>query len=209
MRELEFLPAWYKQIHDRKRMVVLQSWLTGALLVGLGAYFFLANRNVAASQESVALLDNQLAEMHQQLQKLHGLRDVQKQFRQQDQVISKLGLHVEATRLLNTLDTVVPPEMTILDLSMDNEEQLRAPSLLLASPEALQKDPAVDRKLRVKLTGVTPTDIELANFLKGLTTVPFFEQLSMTYTRDRSDHGLTMREFEVTFVVNLTRSQGT
>jgi Tfp pilus assembly protein PilN len=209
MRELEFLPAWYQQIHARKRMVVLQSWLTGALLIGLGAYFFLANRNVAASQESVALLDNQLSETRGQLQKLHELRDVQKQFRQQDQVITKLGLHVEATRLLNTLDKVVPPEMTILNLTMENEEQLRSPALLLATPEAAKKDPEIDRRLRVKLTGVTPTDIELANFLKELTTVPFFEQMSMTFTRDRADYGHTMREFEVTFVVNLTRSHGT
>jgi hypothetical protein len=46
--------------------------------------------------------------------------------------------------------------------------------------------------------------VDLANFLAGLSNNPYFEQIAMTYARDRSDSGHTMREFEVTYVVDLT-----
>ena len=46
MREVEFLPAWYPQVRRRRRLVVLQAWMTLAVLIGLGAWMTLAGRNV-------------------------------------------------------------------------------------------------------------------------------------------------------------------
>jgi hypothetical protein len=61
-----------------------------------------------------------------------------------------------------------------------------------------------DRKLKVKLVGIAPSDVEVANFLAGLTGRSFLDQVAMTYARDRVSDGRVMREFEVTFVINLS-----
>ena len=61
--------------------------------------------------------------------------------------------------------------------------------------------------MKIKLKGVTPTDVDLANFLGQLSSVPYFENILMTYAKDRTDTGHTMREFEVTFTMNLNAPQ--
>jgi hypothetical protein len=36
-----------------------------------------------------------------------------------------------------------------------------------------------------------------------LSTIAFFDQVSVTYARDKSDNGHVLREFEVSFMLNL------
>ena len=53
---------------------------------------------------------------------------------------------------------------------------------------------------------MVPTDVDLANFLAGLQNVPYFENVAMAYAKDRAENGHVMREFEVNFTIDLTRS---
>ena len=57
----------------------------------------------------------------------------------------------------------------------------------------------------MRLVGVAPSDVDLANFLTGLTGVPFFDNVAMTYSKDKAQEGHLLREFEVTFSLNLNR----
>jgi hypothetical protein len=208
MREMEFLPAWYPQIRKRKRLVVLQAWATVSLLGGLAAWMLLAGRNTRAAEANLQAISGQISQTESELQKLDDLLDLQKQLRQQDRVHAKLGLHVEATRMINTLESAMPKEMAVIQLEMEIEEQAR-PVATLADAQAMQqKDPPVIRKLKVRLQGVAPTDVDLANFLARLGTTSYFERVAMNYARDRVDNGHVMREFEVTFSVDLSSPAG-
>jgi len=60
-----------------------------------------------------------------------------------------------------------------------------------------------NRQLNVRLNGVAPTDVDLANFMMRLSGVRFFENVSMSFAKDRSEGGHLMREFEITFSLNL------
>jgi hypothetical protein len=55
----------------------------------------------------------------------------------------------------------------------------------------------------VTIRGVAPTHVDVANFVVQLSNVPYFEQVSLGYGRDNMLNGHLMREFEVTFFVNL------
>jgi hypothetical protein len=100
--------------------------------------------------------------------------------------------------MINTLEHVMPQEMSLCELSFDTEEQIRKVDGIAA------KDGSKNRILRVKLLAVAPSDVDLANFLAGLTNVPFFQDVAMTFAHDKSDGGHIMREFEVTFAMSLT-----
>src|SRR5690242_11989584 len=98
MREMEFLPAWYPQIRKRRRMVVLQAWATLALVAGLVAWMLLSSQNVHRAEADLRSLRGEITQTETELQKLDDLLNLQKQFRQQDRVNAKLGLHVPAAR---------------------------------------------------------------------------------------------------------------
>src|SRR6266705_3032773 len=107
MREIEFLPPWYSQFLRRRRTVFFQTWMTIGVAMGLGLWLFLAERN---QRKAVGVLEA-LAGQLQQIERLEMLRW---QLRQQAEVLTKLGIHVEAGRLISTLADATPPSVALL-----------------------------------------------------------------------------------------------
>lgn len=208
MREMEFVPDWYPRLRLRQRRIFLQAWMTIVVICGLGLWMFLASGNVRLEEQSLVGIRNELAKTASDLKKLDDLLDLQKQLRHKKEIIASLGLHVETTRLLDSLNTAMPAEMSLLDLSLEVEERIKPVSNLVKAA-GQKKDDLIERRLKVKMLGVAPTDVDVADFLARLSNVPFFEQVTPTYARDRSESGHLMREFEVTFSVNLDTPPGT
>jgi Tfp pilus assembly protein PilN len=208
MRELEFLPTWYPQWHRRRRMVLLQVWITILLVLGLGSWLYLADRNCRDAQEVLVSLRGQLKETDEQLQQMDRLEALRKQLRLQDEVLNKLGDHIESSRLMGKLAAVLPPNVSLLNLTLEHEE---TPVPISNIARAALKNPSqvpMDRRLKIKVLGVAPTDVELATFITELNKVSFFERVAPTYTRDRKESGHLLREFELTFSVNLNGLTG-
>jgi Tfp pilus assembly protein PilN len=200
MREPEFLPEWYPQTRRRRRVVHLQGWLTLLLVGGMGAYLVLSDRNILADERTLGAIQSQIVETDAKLAEMDKLDAMRRQLRQQKQVVVRLGGYVAACNLVDTLDSVMPKQMSLTGMQIDNEER--------ADPSAVQAakgggDGAVDRRLKVRLQGVCPTDVDLANFMTQLAAVPFFDQVNITYAREKGEHGHVMREFEVSFSLNL------
>jgi Tfp pilus assembly protein PilN len=206
VRELEFLPAWYPQVRRRRRFVLLQAWMTLVLLIGLGGWMMLTHRNIRESTQTLAKLDADLTRSRSDLKALEDLMDYDKKLKSQAQVLTKVGTHVEAARLLATLDEVMPKSASLLELSFLTEE--KQPVTLAGAKAAQERDRSVDRRLNVRVTGVAPTDVEVADFLTRLTGKPFFEDVRMTGSKPRLDNGRMMREFEVYFSMNLNDAAG-
>ena len=200
MRDLEFLPDWYPQTRKRRRLVILQGWLILVLAGGMGAHLVLADRNAKVAAKSLGALQGQLEQTNAQLAEIDKLDTMRKQGRQQEQLISRLGLYVEACKTLDTLDSLMPRQMALTVAQLDNEERVDAGA---SAMQAAKGDSVVERRLKVRIQGVCPTDVDLANFMTQLATIPFFEQVSITYAREKSENNHVMREFEVTFSLNL------
>jgi len=198
MRELEFLPAWYPHLRRRKRHVMLHAWATVMVMGGLGLWLFLANRNVQHRLTDRAAVAFQLDQSRSDLKELNAQMAEKRKLETDQRIMSKVGLHVEVTRLLAKLDQIMPREMTLTDATFDTLEQARQVDG--------QNDPKVQevtRKLSVRLCGVTPSDADWAGVLAKLSTVPFFQDVRLVGAHDKVDNGHLMREFEVSFVVDL------
>jgi hypothetical protein len=215
MAELEFLPAWYPQARWRRRLLHIQVWSAVALFAGLGLWFALVRRNVATAKASLASVEVQLAQSQLELGQLQEQLQLKSQLEFQRQIVSRLGMPLEMSRLLRTLDALMPKEMSLVELSFDTDEQVRpqqksaiptvaATPVASSPPTATNAPPELDRRLSVRLVGVAPSGSELTNFLTGLTGVPFFENVTMN-SKDKTQNGHLMREFEVTFSLNLNR----
>jgi Tfp pilus assembly protein PilN len=204
MRELEFLPAWYPQLQRRRRMVFIQAWLMVALACSLALWVYLADRNERGAEETLMYLHGQLAQAESQLVQMDRLEVLRKQWVKQDETLNHLGLHVKAAHLIGKVATVLPGNVSLLGLAMEVEETpVHMTNVERAGSAATPGVPRMDRRLKVRLQGVAPTDVELALLLTELNKVPFFDQVTPTYAQDRRDSGHIQREFELTFSVNL------
>jgi hypothetical protein len=201
MRELEFLPAWYPQTRRRRRLVVIQAWLTVATGCALALWVALSHRNIMHAELSLVDLQEQLNQSQVQLRQMNELKAQRDQLLKQQLILSKLGLQVEPSRILRMLETLMPRDMALLHIQLEAEEH--------SDPAALQTrlmpagDLPIDRHLHVRIQGVAPNDSDVSNFTTQLIAVPFFEDVAISYARERSDNGRVLREFEVTFAINL------
>ena len=208
MRDIEFLPNWYSQFLRRRRTVFFQMWVTVAVALGLGLWLFLADRNERAAEGVLDGLRGQIQQTSAQLQQMDRLEMLRKQLRQQAEVLTKLGIHVESARLISKLDEAMPPSLSLLSLNIDTDE---IPVQLSAAERVNLKEgsrPPVDRRLRVRLQAVAPTDVEMATFLTELNQIPFFERPALNYVKNHIESGHILREFEVTFTINLNSPTG-
>ena len=206
MRELEFLPAWYPKVRKRRRVLALQAWITLILISGLGLWMLLVQRNVHAREVEMSSLKMDLSHSEIEVQRLDDLVKVQQQLGQQDQIFVKIGRPIETTRVLTTLQELMPADMALLDLGLDTEEPPKLTGSLSARAQQEALKQQHDGKLHFKMHGISPTDVDLAEFLAKLTSKPFFKQVELLYSHERVDSGHVMREFEVSFLMDLTGS---
>jgi hypothetical protein len=209
MREVEFLPDWYPKVRQRKRMVALQAWITLILICGLGLWILMAQRNVHAREVELAGLGSDLNQSETELARLEELLELQRKLGQQNGIFIRIGRPVESTRIITTLDQLMPRDMALLDLSLDTEEAPKPAGTLAA--RAQQEQQAAQKPeswLRLRLHGVAPTDVDLAEFLSKVTATPFFKQVELVYSHERQQGGRVMREFEVSFLIDLASLGG-
>lgn len=210
MREVEFLPEWYPAVRRRKRMVAMQAWATLILVCGLGLWTMFSQQRVAARELELGKLRADFDQSETELERLGELLELQRRLGYQDGIFLRIGRPVEATRLLTTLDEVMPRDMTLLELTVDTEEAPMLPAgTLAARAQQRQKREGKDfaeSRLRLRLRGVAPTDVDLAEFLRMVTARPFFKNVELLYSHEKQQEGRIMREFEVSFMMELSGS---
>jgi hypothetical protein len=207
---VEFLPDWYPKVRQRKRLVAMQAWASMALICVLGLWMLLAQRNVRAKEVELSSLRKDLNQSEEQLQQLEDLLQLQQQLGRQDQIFVKIGRPVEATKLVTTLEQLMPRDMALMGLTLETEDPAAQGTSRSGGGIASrsQRDAkhalaAAETKLRLRLHGVAPTDVDLGEFLAKLQSKPFFKQIELIYSHERQDSGHVMREFEVCFVMEL------
>lgn len=208
MRELEFLPEWYHQTRRKRQMVGFQGWLLLLVIVGLGMWTGLAHRNVRAAQSTLDSLKGQLDQTYAEQRLLAEQLSLRQELEAREKIIASLGFPVEMTRLLQTLDSIMPKEMSLLEFRCQTTEEPLSPGAAKTVAAGIDPSRQTERRLKVWLVGVAPSDLDLASFLAGLTNVLFFDGVTVNYARDKVEAGHLMREFEVMFSINLTQSPG-
>ncbi|HZZ44632.1 MAG TPA: PilN domain-containing protein [Tepidisphaeraceae bacterium] len=206
MRELEFLPEWYPRLRKRKRMVGVQTWATGVLIIGLCLWGWLSGRNIRSASASLHLLQGEISQADNELQRLDEALGQKKELDAKNLIIRKLGNHVESTRVLVAIESAMPEEMALLDFSAEVKETARPMSGLAAASAAQNNQPVADRRLEISVQGVGPTDATLARFMRNLGESGLFDRINLTLTQERVDNNRIMRQFGVTFGVDLNNS---
>jgi Tfp pilus assembly protein PilN len=204
MREIDFLPEWYPRIQNRYRAVVAQAWVTLVIVAMLGGYAIFKRWQLHGARLVTAQCQAQISLSQMQLAQLAEKLKYQAELKKQDEIVARLGLDVDATRLLRALQDAMTPEMALTDVSMETIEQARPVTVIPARNAPLPAQSEVDRRLKVTVNGVSPSDIQVATLIENLGKIGCFENVAFSNLQDRrSRDGHLMREFEVTFDLNL------
>jgi Tfp pilus assembly protein PilN len=196
MHDVEFLPQWYPALHRRKLALFVQGGASLAIVILLATVLFAREWDIRCQREIVAQLDQQIHRTNQQLKKLDVVLAFQKQLREQERGIHQLGTDISAARVVNALESSMTSKTALTGLSVETQD----PSPVLSGQPPVG---APEHWLNVRVQGVAPADVEVAILLDRLSRLKFLDSVAMSYIRDRSEAGHTMRDFELRFRVNL------
>jgi len=206
MRELEFLPSWYPTLRRKRRQLLLEAWLCVLIAVALGSWLALSARTVMAKQSLLTARQGQIKQIGYELQKLDELQSLKKQMSEQAMLVSRLGPNLPISRVLGDLERKLPQEMALLDVSVDVQQHTRAlPVIRAGAVPAANPQTVIQREMNIELHGVAPSDVELGNYMIRLSTIPCFTASSLS-TADLRQNGRLMREFRISFSLNLSDS---
>jgi len=148
-------------------------------------------------------VNQQLDRTNHDLQRLGEVEYLTNQLQQQDNIVRRLGTHVPVARLIDVLADAMPPEMALLELQFSTQEKAMSD----AARRAPSDEPArVDHVLSMRIVGVAPTDLDLSTFIGNMERIPYFSDGQLANSQGRFESGHVMREFDVTFTMDLDPS---
>ena len=198
MRELEFLPAWYPQLRKKRRIILIEAWLALVIVAALGLWLILSAHNVIAKESLLNVRQKQLSQSNYELQKLAELESLKRQMSDQAKLMVHLGPNVPMGRLMETLEQALPKEMAMLDISVEFQKGMKA----LPGPVRGVAD--ADAQYTVVIHGVSPSDVELGNFMTRLAkTIPHWVGGGSLREMDVHQNGHLMQDFTFSFGIRL------
>lgn len=203
MREVNFLPTWYPKVVRQKKLLTVQAWATAVVVtVGL-VTLFSAHRAGAAANEELLRSKERAQQMIKQVHQLDEMLDLQKQLVGKQAIVNELGVPVELSRVIAEIGVCTTKEVTFTEFAASTIERAPASIAERAAQIAGAKSSAPTRQLSLRLRGIAPTEAEVTNFYSKLIQRPFFSTVRLVNSNEKVEADHKMREFEVTFSINL------
>lgn len=195
MADIELLPHWYSQARRQRQLMITQYICTTALLSVLAVVGYMRRHTVWETQNQASVLDASLRQSRQQIQELAAAKQQQEILQARQRIYQRLGLQIEPDRILASLAQVMPKDigLTAFELSIEDQQVSISPS-----------ERAMDRRLKVHLTGVAPSEGVVGQLIERLDKVPAFGNVQLAYVKGKSE---TCREFDLGFSIGLSRPQ--
>ena len=210
MKELDFLPQWYRADRIRKQRRRRYCVLFGLMAGLVGFWSFIAGQSVgglkAQTQEMAAALEQgqqviQTAmEMDAQIALLSRQAEMLASLTPRTTVSAALGElsalaceNVVFSRVTLTLE----PIAEAVKPAADSAGVVR----LAAKSDAASPLPAAPQRMRVTLTGIAAGGAEVARLIESLERSAYFENVAPSFSRSKKINDRVATEFEITCTV--------
>ncbi len=206
MREPEFLPEWIRQQRRRRRRILRQTYLVVACVAAMCLLTYVRQGRIARARADLAMVERCAQNVRRQVTMIGQLQSQMSRLLVRKRIVEELGSRTDCTAVLAELCRLLPPNMALVslelktvDLNVQPGESDRrgggASARTSARAQAKASMEAV-RRVRLSLTGLAPTDVDVANFIGQLSASPLFEDVNMGYAKTVEYRGRTAREFQ-------------
>lgn len=208
MNSVEFLPERIKQHRRRRGRLIRRGTLMVMCLGGLALLSVYRQGQISQVRAEAAGLDAQTVALKQEIAKIGPLEQQMGDLLIKKRIDEELGSRTDCTAVLAELCRLLPQNMAMVSLDMKTVEmKLEArggPAAINTSlaPVAAGTAPPAEagpvKRVRLVITGLAPSDVDVANFIGQLSACPLLEDLNMGYAKNVVFRGQPAREFQAT-----------
>lgn len=207
MKPVNFLPEQFVRQRAARRRRSQHIVLVAAVAVGLVGWWLTGAAQVEILREQAQTLQDQVEDAHGQLSEVNILRQKRADLIQQVRIQRELAQPIQHAQVLSMLGRAMPPAVgatEMLVLAQRNPLK-QAPPPGTKARRAREVKPLEPEKLKIELTGLSPSDEQVANFMANLAQEPVFSNVKLLYSRPVTVGRLIGREFRLEMEVMLDR----
>ena len=206
MREVDFLPERIRRQRRRWRRLLRQGYLLAACVATMVALTYVRQGQLVRAEGQVVALSERAQNIQRQIAMIP---DVQRQMADlliKKRIDAELGSRADCTGVLAELCQLAPPNITLISLELRTVNLRVSPvkpsrrSSLRSAVAAPAKSPnraaTTVRRVRLMLTGLAPTDVDVANLIGQLSASCLFEDVNMGYAKTVTFQSRSAKEFQ-------------
>lgn len=206
-----FLPEDYVERRMQRRTNVICLALFVVVIGGVLAAFAVADREHARERKRDRELREKFAEAARRLDQLEQLEARKQEMIRKARVTGTLIERVPRSIVLAELINNMPDTLSLLELQLETKivQERSAPRTALEKVKADAKAKAaatevVERRqdVSLRLVGVAPTDVQVAQFMTALGQAELFRDVNLSFSEEASIDKERMRKFRVDMKLN-------
>ncbi len=209
MKELDFLPEWYRADRQlkcrRRRYCVLFGVVTAMIVV----WSFIVGHSVSGLRAETQQVEAVIAANSQSIQAVHEMEQEIKQLSRQTDILEALTPRTAVTAVLGELSARVNDQIIFSRVLLVQEpvieKESKAPAAIspivrvgASKPNTPSPMPEGPQQMRLVLTGIAANGAQVARLIDRLETSNYFMTVSPGFSRAKKVNDKDVTEFEIT-----------
>lgn len=223
--DLSFLPDDYLERKAQRRTNLICAGLFLVTLTAIGGTFHFSERS---NREVERNYDKKLKEFTaeaQRIQQADQMQEKQRTMARQAELAASLLEKVPRSFLLAEITNAMPPGVSLMDFVLESKKKVASAQVGTtggtafesrkqseANKKAAAAAAALNQQLAemkvydvgMKLTGIAPTDVQVAQFIRKLNTSKLLKDVNLVITDEFLQDGEPMRKFTVECMLDPT-----
>jgi len=210
MKEIDFIPEWYKANQNRKRRYHRQYVMLGSLLVIMVAWSFVIGSHIKQVHADVQAMQTMYENGQLKVDEAMVLESEIAVLKQQVGLLEDAMPRTTISTILAELSWLVRDAIVISKVSLMNEpierldeQHVETAGVVQIGTASQDKDTVKPRPIRTRivLTGIAARGAEAAALIARLEESEYFEQVTPVYTRGKTIKNKDVTEFEINAVI--------
>jgi Tfp pilus assembly protein PilN len=212
--QLSFLPDDYLERKAQRRTNVVCALLFLIVAVAIVFGFMFADRTLKEARTKNEALSKEYADAARPIAQFQQLQEKQRTMAHQAELTASLLEKIPRSYLLAEITNAIPAGASLLDFDMQSRKRVAPPKVLTAfeqrrlamsggaAPAAAP--PAAPRVYDVdmKISGIAPTDVQVAQFISRLSRSPLFKDVNLVISDEFVVEDTKVRKFQIELALN-------
>ena len=215
MKEIDFIPEWYKAGRERKRRYVRQYTLLAIMFTLMLGWGFIINGHIASVNAEVQEVQTSFEKRQLLVQKTLDIEARIAEMRQKKALLDRIEARTPLTAIIGELSYLISKNVILTELSLENEpiEQAKAKandsstSAVVIRASDLKKDKQNEvissspSCCRVGMTGIAARPADAALLIAHLDQTGYFNHVSLVYSKPKKIKDRNVTEFCISCTV--------
>lgn len=209
MKEIDFIPEWYRADRKRKRRYVRQSTMMAIIFVVMVVWSFIVDRHVTEVNAQVQEIRSALAKGQNRVAQVMEIQGQIEQMQQKTELLDKLSGRTKMTAILAEVSYLMKDEVVLSDLILEQEDiesakdtkSLAAAAVVqIGSPTESNEDavvPEIPSRTVMTLNGIATEPADAAALISRMEQSMYFDGIALVFSRPKKVKEENVTEFKI------------